>query len=113
MKNSTLTAIMNYLNGATITNLDEVREELAAEIAHRTAKASANRELYTTMHDIVMGVLADAEEPMTVSDIYQACADELPEGATKSKIQYALRALWADEVTKHDNGKNPFTYSKA
>jgi len=113
MKNSTLTAIMNYLNGETITNLDEIRDELAIEIAHRSAKAIANRELYAAMHDIVMDILAKADAPMTVHEIYTTGMDELPEGATKSKIQYALRALWADEVTKHDNGKNPFTYSKA
>ena len=109
MKKNTMTAIANYIKN--IPELANEYAELSAELAKGEAKAQANRELYAVAHDVVMSCVGST--PMTVSEIYDACADELPEGFSKSKIQYAVRELWGAELVKHENGKNPFTYTRA
>lgn len=111
MKKNTLRSIVAFLNGENISNLAEVKADLEAELAKGEEKAQANRELYAVAHDVVMGYIGAT--PLTVAEIYEACANELPEGFSKSKIQYAVRELWASELVKHENGKNPFTYSRA
>ena len=109
MKKATMTAIANYIKN--VPELATEYAELAAELNKNEAKAQANRELYATAHDIVMAHL-DAT-PVTVADLYASCEDELPDGFSKSKVQYALSNYWADEVVKHDNGKKAYTYSRA
>ena len=109
MKKNTLTAIANYIKN--VPELATEYAELAAELAKNEAKAQANRDLYAAAHDVVMAHLTDT--PVTVADLFAACEDELPEGFSKSKIQYAVRELWASEVVKHENGKKAFTYSRA
>ena len=109
MKKATMTAIANYIKN--VPELATEYAELAAELNKNEAKAQANRELYATAHDVVMAHL-DAT-PVTVADLYASCEDELPDGFSKSKVQYALSNYWADEVVKHDNGKKAYTYSRA
>lgn len=109
MKKTTMTAIANYIKN--VPELATEYAELAAELAKGEAKAQANRELYATAREIVLDKLTD--EPKTVAELYAECEGELPEGFSKSKVQYALRELWSADVVKHDNGKNPFTYTKA
>lgn len=109
MKKATMTAIANYIQN--VPELATEYAELAAELNKNEAKAQANRELYTTAHDIVMAHLS--AEPVTVADLYASCEGELPDNFSKSKVQYALSNYWADEVVKHDNGKKAFTYSRA
>ena len=109
MKKNTMTTIANYIKN--VPELATEYAELAAELNKNEAKAQANRELYATAHDIVMAHL-DAT-PVTVADLFTACEGELPEGFSKSKVQYALSNYWADEVVKHDNGKKAYTYSRA
>lgn len=110
MKKNTLEALYNLVNGkGTVT--DELRNEVNAEWERTTAKSRANADLYATAHDALMASDAWVGE-MTAKEIAEACADELPEGFSASKIQYAFRALWGDEIVKHDNGKNAMTYSR-
>lgn len=109
MKKATLKAIVDYLNGMDVTNIDEVKAEVEAEYAKGEEKARANRELYAEAYKVFMPVI-DAEAK-TAKEIF-ALADA-PEGFTLSKLQYALREMWKDEVLSLDNGKNPKTYIKA
>ena len=111
MKNTTMKTLINYLTSHDIPELSEVRAELLAQEARNAEKANANRELYASAHDAVLEVIEDT--PITVSEIYEACEANLPEGFTKAKVQYALLHYWNDEVVKIDNGKNPKTYRKA
>lgn len=104
-------SLVAYLNGEAITNLDEIKAELQAELDKGEAKAQANRDLYSTAHDVVMAHLDST--PVTVTDLFTACESELPDGFSKSKVQYALLNYWSDEVVKHDNGKKAFTYTRA
>lgn len=111
MKKSSMKSLVAYLNGETITNLDEIKNELVAELAKDEEKAQANRNLYATAKTIVLNKLTD--EPITVAELFEKCRSELPEGFSKSKVQYALTRYWQDEVVKVDNGRNPFTYKRA
>ena len=87
-----------------------VRDEIIAELGKNEAKAQANRDLYTSAHDVVMNGLRMATAPVTIGELYESIADELPEGFSKGKVQYAITRLWADEVTKTEGKVN--TYSR-
>lgn len=111
MKKSTLESIRNYLNGDDTIDLTILREEINAEWERTTAKSRANTKLYNTAHDIVMACTVWTE-PMMVKELWPIIEADMPEGFTPSKLQYAFREKWADEVQKHDNGKDPYKYSK-
>lgn len=80
--------------------IKDIRDEIVAELGKGEAKAQANRDLYAQAHDVIMGGLAQAIAPVTIGELYEAIAPELPEGFTKSKVQYAVTRLYADEVVK-------------
>ena len=111
MKKSTLKSLVAYLNGETVANINEIKAELQAELSKGEEKAKANRDLYATAHEAVMGVMSDT--PMTVADIFAACEDKLPENFTKAKVQYALLHYWNDEVVKVENGRSAYQYRLA
>ena len=110
MKKSVMEALHTYAN--TDPNFPaDLRDEVNAEYDRTTAKSRANADLYAAAHDALFS--ADGwDTPMTAQELADTFANVLPEGFTKSKIQYALRVPWANEVDKHDNGKNPYTYMK-
>ena len=103
MKKTTIETLVAYLNGETVTNLDEIKDELEAELVKGKAKADANRAVYADMHDAVMDVLASATAPVTAQEL----ADET--GFAKGKIVYGLRNYWADEVEKIEGKVNSYT----
>ena len=59
-------------------------------------------------HDVLIAALTD--KPQTSRWIFDA--NTWPKDFTIGKLNYALRAMWADEVVKHDNGKSAFTYTR-
>ena len=109
MKKNTITALYNYFvkNDDTI-DLSAVVEDIRAEYEKSAAKASAKMDAYEQAKPFVLSAIADTA--LTVKDIFAACEDNLPDGFTANKIQYALLHYWNDEVDKIDNGKGPFTY---
>ena len=109
MKKVTLQSLISYLNGETVTNLDEIKAEIETELNKGEVKAQANRDLYASAHDVVMNCLRMASNPVTIGELYESVADELPEGFSKGKVQYAITRLWADEVVKTEGKVN--TYS--
>lgn len=112
MKLSTLRAISSMISDTAI--LEELSTEIekAEKAEQRKAEQKATKATeYAEAHDVVMGVLADALDAVTVAEIYEACKDELPEGFSKNKIAYALRNYWASEVVKTEGKVN--AYAKA
>ena len=101
MKKNTMTNIANYIKN--IPELATEYAELCAELNKGAEKAAANRELYANAHDAVLGAMSNA--PMTIAEIWDACSEQMPEGFTKNKIQYALLHYWNDEVVKDTDGK--------
>ena len=110
MKKNTVEMMLAYLNGETV-DTDSLKTEVAAEFDRLTAKSREKADAYAVAHDVVMAAMSDA--PMTAREIYDACADDLPDDFTSNKVQYALRNYWADEVDAHEpDGRGPKTYSR-
>ena len=109
MKKNTLKTLIAYLNGENV-DVTEAKAELEAEWNKNEVKAQANRNLYAVAHDTVINTLSD--KPMTVTEIYEACVNALPEGFSKSKVQYALLHYWNDEVEILDGGKSANQYKR-
>ena len=105
MKKSLLQSLVNYLNGETVTNLDEIKTELEAELGKGQAKANANRALYAEMGEAVMETLRTANAPVTAQEIADAT------GFARGKIVWGLTHEWADAVVKTEGKVN--TYSLA
>ena len=105
MKKNTMMALVNYLNGATVDNLDEIKAELEAELNRGAEKAQKNRELYESVKPIVFDGLREAGKPVPLSELYDEIESRLPEGFGKSKVQYAITRLWSDEIVKETEGK--------
>ena len=106
MTKNMMKSLVAYLNGETVTNIAEIKASLEAELAKGEAKAQANRELYATAHDVVIGALTD--KPVTLAELWETVKDAVPEGMSKSKVQYALRELWAAEVVKIEGKVNEY-----
>jgi DNA-binding transcriptional regulator GbsR (MarR family) len=106
MKKNTIEALVAHLNGETVTNLDEIKAELEAELSKGKEKADANRALYEEIHDAVMEVLRSATVPVTAQEL----AEET--GYAKGKIVYGLRNYWAEEVEKTEGKVNTYSAKK-
>ena len=104
MKKNTMTTIANYIKN--VPELAAEYAELKAELDKNAEKEQANRDLYAAAHDVVMATLSD--KPMTVAELWEAMKDNAPDGMTKSKVQYALRELWASEVVKIEGKVNEY-----
>ena len=105
MKKATFEAIKTAL-----TNFGYADEEVLAELdkeINKGAEAKAkNAEAYDAIHDIVVGALTSA--PATVAEIWETIENEVPEGVTKGKVQYALNHLWGDEIVKVEGKPNGY-----
>jgi len=109
MKKSTMIALVNYLNGATIDNLAEIKSELEAELNRNAEKAAANRELYESAKSVVFEGFRIAGTPITIAELYEEIKGKLPQGFSKSKVQYAVTRLWSDEIIKTEGKTNTYT----
>lgn len=109
MKKSTMIALVSYLNGATVDDLEKIKDELEAELNRNAEKAAANRELYEAAKSVIFEGFRVADAPITIAELYEEIKDELPSGFSKSKVQYAVTRLWADEITKVEGKTNSYT----
>ena len=116
MKKATLQFIATYLSENTQYAddyekfaLESALTEINAELNKGQAQKDKNAEAYESIHDLVVGNLADT--PCTCAELYEVIKDELPEGMSRGKVQYALTHLWQDEIVKIE-GK-PNTYRRA
>ena len=108
MKKLSLVAIKNALVGFGFEDA-EILSELDKEINRGAEQKAKNAEAYEGIHDLVVGTLTSV--PVTFAELFEAIEDELPEGMTKGKVQYAVTHLWGDEIVKIE-GK-PNTYRRA
>ena len=108
MKKNSLVAIKTALTNFGFDNA-EIMDELTAEINRGEEQKAKNAAVYASFHDVVMKTLSDT--PVPLAELWDSIEDEVPEGITKGKVQYALTHLWQDEIVKIE-GK-PNTYRKA
>lgn len=100
--------MLRYLNGETV-DTAALRTEIQAEYDRVTEKARANADKYATAIPIVLGVMTPIGN--TAAEIYAACANDLPEDFSLSKVQYLLREKLKGKIRVIPNGKNPNTYA--
>ena len=108
MKKATLTAIRTALTELGYDNA-EVLAELDTELNKGEAQKAKNAEAYESIHALIMDTLPYT--PVTCSELWEAIENDVPDGITKGKVQYALTHLWQDEIVKIE-GK-PNTYRRA
>jgi hypothetical protein len=83
--------------------------EVADEWKKNRAKSEAKAKVYAAAKEPVFTALSSTT-PKTAKDIFAEVETDLPDKFSPSKVQWALRNLWGDEVETIDNGKNPKTY---
>ena len=107
MKKNTMNAILSLIADIDTPEAEAIREEITSELNRGAEKADANRKFYESAHDVIMGALS--ETPVTIAELYEEIKDALPAGFTKSKVQYAVTRLWADETVKVEGKVNAYT----
>ena len=105
MKKSVLETIRTALTDLGYAD-EEVLAELDKEINRGSEVKTKNAAVYESFHELLVSNLSDS--PATCGEIYDAIADELPEGVTKGKVQYALTHLWGDEIVKVEGKPNGY-----
>ena len=106
MKKATMKSIVSYLTS--VDALPEVVAELTAELAKDEVKAQANRDLYSQACEVILKALP-TETPVTIGELYDEIAADLPEGFGKGKVQYAVTRMLTDKVVKHEGKVNGYT----
>ena len=105
MKKITMTAIYDALVNYGYDN-EEVLNELKKDINKGEEAKAKTAAAYDAIHDIIIDNLDFA--PMTCADLFEKIKDELPEGNTKGKVQYALTHLWQNEIVKIEGKPNSY-----
>ena len=106
MKKTTLNTILSLIATIDTPEVNEIREELTAELNKGESKKAETQAVYATIHDAVIQALTDAAAPVTAQEL----ADET--GISRGKIVYGLTHYWANEVVKDTTGKSN-TYTLA
>jgi len=106
MKNTTYATVYSFLTANGFDNA-EILAEFEKEINRNAEAKQAKETLYAEAKPIVLGAM---DAPATITEIYEAIEDELPEGFTKGNLQYAVTRLWKDEIEKTEGKVN--TYSR-
>lgn len=109
MKKATMNTILTLIATIDTPEAEAVRAELNAELNKGAEEKARNAELYDAAKAVVMGELGD--KPVTIGELYEAVQENLPEGFTKGKLQYAVTRLWTDAIVKIEGKVN--TYRKA
>ena len=114
MRKVSLQSLVSFIDsmnaqGSATEEVMGIRDEIVAELSKGAEKAQANRDLYAQAHDVIMDTLRSAGKPVTIGELYDEVATELPEGFSKGKVQYAITRLWANEVVKHEGKVNTYT----
>ena len=109
MKKANMNTILTLIATIDTPEAEAVRAELNAELNKGAEEKARNAELYDTAKAVVMDELGD--KPVTIGELYEAVQENLPEGFTKGKLQYAVTRLWTDAIVKIEGKVN--TYRKA
>ena len=106
MKNTTYATVYSFLTANGFDNA-EILAEFEKELNRNAEAKQAKETLYAEAKPIVLGAM---DAPATITEIFEAVEDELPDGFTKGNLQYAITRLWKDEIDKTEGKVN--TYSR-
>ena len=111
MKKATMNTILSLISTIDTPEAEAVRAELNAELSKGEAVKAENAKLYESAKAVVMDELSKATEAVTIGELYEAVEDNLPEGFTKGKLQYAVTRLWINDLERVEGKVN--SYRKA
>ena len=106
MTKNTMNTILSLIASIDTPEAQEVRDALNAELNKGAERKTQTAELYEAVKPIVFDALS--ETPVTISELFAEIEDKLPEGFTKSKLQYAITRLWKDELSKVEGKVNAY-----
>jgi hypothetical protein len=109
MKKATMNTILTALTAIDSEKYANEIAELTAELSKGQAQKDKNAEAYESIHALIVDALSDT--PVTCGELWESIEENVPDGITKGKVQYALTHLWQDEIVKIE-GK-PNTYRRA
>ena len=109
MKKVTMNTILTLIANIDTPEADAVRAELNAELNKGAEQKAQNAALYEAVKPIVMAELGDST--CTISELWDAVEDKMPEGFTKGKFQYAVTRLWINDLVRVEGKVN--SYRKA
>lgn len=103
MKINTLNVMYAMLTGKnqdvlTEANIEDARDNVVQEYEKHAYDIEMRKAVYRDAHDVIMQVLREQTAPITSRQLYELCADRLPEEFTKPKLIYALTWEWQDEI---------------
>ena len=104
MKNTTYATVYAFLTANGFDNA-EILAEFEKELNRNAEAKQAKEALYAEAKPIVLGVM---DAPATITEIFEAVKDELPDGFTKGNLQYAITHLWKDEIEKIEGKVNTY-----
>jgi len=107
MTKAIMNSILSVVSTIDTPEAEEIRTAINAELARGEAKAQANRDMYASAKDVILDALSDT--PVTIGELFDEIKGDLPEGFTKSKVQYAVTRLFKDEVVKIEGKVNTYT----
>lgn len=107
MTKNTMNTILSLIANIDTPEANEVRETLTAELNKNAERKAQTAELYEAVKPIVFSALTDT--PATIAEIFDEIESELPDGFTKSKLQYAITRLWKDEIVKTEGKVNGYS----
>ena len=84
----------------------EILAEIDAEINRNEEEKAARAAAYEEIHNVVVGTLSDI--PVTCSELWDSISNDVPDGITKGKVQYALNNLWQNEIEKIPGKPNTY-----
>ena len=106
MKNTTYATVYAFLTANGFDNT-EILAEFEKELNRNAAVKQEKETMYAEAKPIVLGAM---DAPATITEIFEAVQDNLPDGFTKGNLQYAVTRLWKDEIEKTEGKVN--TYSR-
>lgn len=108
MKRNTIQSLVSFLNGETVTNIDEIKAELEAELNKGAEVKAAKDAAYDAAWEVVRSVLAMTTAPLTVAEIVAEGEDRLPEGFGKGRVLYGLNHQWTGFIVKIEGKPNTY-----
>ena len=109
MTKNTMNTILSLIANIDTPEAETVRSELNAELNKGAEEKARNAEQYEAVKGIVFAELANlGEGTVTLGELYDAVAQNLPQDFTKGKLQYAVTRLWKDELEKVEGKVNGY-----
>ena len=107
MKNSTMNTIYTTLSTINFEGKEEVMQELYNDLHRNDRVKEEKANAYAMAWEAIKTTINDLGAP-TLSEIWDCCKENLPDGFTKSKVSYGLTHYWKDYVNKIEGKVNMY-----